>query len=323
MPTLWQEGGRSLASRFVEAGAASDAELDVERTAELVRDTARELELTTAGFRLLRVGNHIVMASLDGRVVARVAYTIRSPLEAHAAHLRAVAQLEAAGAPMVAPLCDPCRLSDGRIVTFWPMCTPVEELPLETLVALVSRCHRTEPSASLAAWDPSVSFLTRWTDRLPLMTARGVPADVRGFLDDVLHRRVEALSKCWADLSDEGHPRVLIHGDAFPDNAVRLDDGTLALVDLDYLGVGPPEVDLSAVLLQYVRHDQEPAVLDRIHAAYHGSVNDLLLAHIYAADEVIELVWLSCLWGMVPDADTELLRRVQHWGDPSVQWRLF
>lgn len=307
----------------MEAGAASDAELDVEGTAELVRDAARGLELTTAGFRLLRMGNHIVMASLDGRVVARVAYTIRRPLEAHTAHLRSVARMAAAGAPMVAPLCDPCRLSDGRIVTFWPMHTPVEALPIETLVALISRCHRSEPSDSLAEWDPSVSFLTRWTDRLPLMTARGVPADVRGFLDEVLHRRVEALSECWAGLSSKGHPRVLIHGDTFPNNAVRLDDGTLALVDLDYLGVGPPEVDLSAVLLQYVRHDQEPAVLDRVHAAYHGSVNDRLLAHIYAADEVIELVWLSCLWGVVPDADTELLRRVEHWDDPSVPWRLF
>ena len=157
--------------------------------------------------------------------------------------------------------------------------------------------NRTEPSPALVAWDPRVSFLTRWTDRLPLMTARGVPVDVRGFLDEVLHRRVEALSECWAGLSSRGHPRVLIHGDTFPNNAVLLDDGTLALVDLDYIGVGPPEVDLSAALIQYVRHDQEPAALERIHAAYHGSVDDRLLAHIYAADEAIELVWLSCLWG--------------------------
>ena len=304
-----------------EGGA--HAELDVERTAELVRDTARGLGLTTAGFRLLRVGNHIVLASLDDRVVARVAYIFRRPLETHTALLRQVEQLAAAGAPMVAPLCDPCRLSDGRVVTFWPMLSPVEELPLETLVALISVCHRTEPSGSLVAWDPSVSFLTRWTDRLPLMTARGVPADVRGFLGEELHRRVEALSECWAGLSGEGRRRVLIHGDAFPTNAVRRDDGTLALVDLDYLGVGPPEVDLSAMLLQYVRHDQEPAVLERIHDTYEGSVNDRLLAHVYAADEVIELVWLACLWGVVPHADTELLRRVEHWDDPSVPWLLF
>ena len=307
----------------MEVPAATDAELDVEPTAELVRDTASGLGLTTAGFRLLRVGNHIVMASLDDKVVARVAYTIRHPLETHAAHVRRVQQLAAAGAPLVAPLCDPCRLSDGRIVTFWPMHSPVEELPLETLVALISLCHRAEPSESLVAWDPRVSFLTRWTDRLPLMKARGVPADVRDFLREMLHRRVDALSECWAGLSGEGHPRVLIHGDAFPTNAVRRDDGTLALIDLDYLGVGPPEVDLSAVRLQYERHDREPAVVDRIHAAYDGSVNDRLLAHVYAADEVIELVWLSCLWGLVPDADTELLRRVEHWDDPSVPWRLF
>ena len=124
-----------------EGGA--HAELDVERTAELVRDTASGLGLTSAGFRLLRVGNHIVLASLDDRVVARVAYIFLRPLETHLALLRSVVQLAAAGAPMVAPLCDPCRLSDGRIVTFWPMHSPVDELPLETLVALISRCHRT------------------------------------------------------------------------------------------------------------------------------------------------------------------------------------
>lgn len=307
----------------MEGRPAIDTELDVERTAELVHDTARGLGLTSAGFRLLRVGNHIVLASLDDRIVARVAYIFRRPLETHAALLRHVVQLAAAGAPMVAPLCDPCELSDGRVVTFWPMHSPVEELPLETLVTLISRCHRTEPSGALVEWDPSVSFLTRWTDRLPMMTARGVPADVRDFLGAELHRRVEALSSCWAGLGGEGRRRVVIHGDAFPTNAVRREDGTLALVDLDYLGVGPPEVDLSAVLLQYVRHDQEPEVLERIHNTYDGSVKDRLLAHVYAADEVIELVWLACLWGVVPHADTELLRRVELWDDPSVPWLLF
>ncbi len=307
----------------VDAEPGVDAEPDVERTVELVSDAARGLELTGAGFRLLRVGNHIVMASRDHRILARVAYTIRRPLADHAAHLRAVRQLAAAGAPVVAPLRDPHRLSDGRVVTFWPLHSPVEELPLETIVALISECHRAEAPGSLEVWDPSVSYLTRWTERLPLMTARGVPAEVRDFLDVVLHRRVEALSVCWASLRGAGHRRVLIHGDAYPTNAVRRDDGTLALVDLDYIGVGPPEVDLSAVRMQYERYDQQPRVLDRIDAAYDGALNEGLLAQVYAADEVIELVWLSCLWGIVPGADTELLQRVDHWDDPSSPWQLF
>jgi hypothetical protein len=302
---------------------AANAEPDVERTVLLVHETARALGLTGNGFRLLRVGNYIVMASLDGKVLARVEYTSRRPLDHHAAHLRQVIGLAAAGAPMVAPLCEPCRLGDGRVVTFWPMHSPIEELPLETLVALISQCHRIEAPASLERWDPSASYLTRWADRLPLMTARGVPAAVRDFLDGVLHRRVEALSGCWASLHSDGHPQVLIHGDAFPTNAVRRADGSLALVDLDYIGIGPPEVDMSAVRLQFERYDQEPRVLDRIDATYDDAVNRELLARIYAADEAIELVWLSCLWGVVPEADTELLRRVQHWDDPSLPWLLF
>ena len=296
---------------------------DVEQTAELVRDTAGGLGLTSAGFRMLRVGNHIVLGSLDDKVVARVAYTNRRPLEYHAGHQHLVEQLAAAGAPFVAPLYAPCRLSDSRVVTFWPMHSPAGQVFLEALVELVARCHRVEPVGELTVWDPSVSYLTRWAERLPLMTARGVPADVRSFLERLLHSRVEALSDYWARLSHGGHRRVLIHGDPWPTNVVRRDNGALALVDLDFVGIGPPEADLSAVRLQYERHDQKPRVVDRIVAAYDGEVNEQLLARVYAADEVIELVWLACLWGVVPDADTELLRRVEHWDDPSVPWLPF
>ena len=307
----------------MDAETVSDAEPDVERTAALVHDTARTLELTAAGFRLLRVGNNIVLASLDDRVVARVAYTSRRPLEHHAAHLGRIERLAAAGAPLVAPLCAPCRLSDGRVVTFWPMHSPPGEVPLEEFVELVWRCHRTEPTGDLSVWDPRVSYLSRWADRLPLMTARGVPADVREFLDGLLHGRVEALAEHWAVLSGEDHPQVLVHGDAFPTNAVRRDDGTLAMVDLDVVEIGPAEADLSCARLQYERYDQEPRVSDRIVAAYDGAVSVQLLDRIYAADEAIELVWLACLWGIVPEADSSLMLRIDHWGDSSVRWQLF
>lgn len=299
------------------------AEPDVERTAELVRDAARGLELTAAGFRLLRLGNNIVLGSVDDQVVARVAYTSRRPLEEHTAYLNRISQLAAAGAPIVAPLCAPSRLSDGRVVTFWPMHSPAGPVALEDLVELVSRFHCFETTSDLAVWDPSVSYLTRWANRLPLMTARGVPTQVRTFLKEVFHRRVEALAECWAGLSGKAHPRVLIHGDPYPPNAVRLGDGTLALVDLDHIEIGPPEVDLCCLWLQFERHAQEPRVTDRILAAYDGAVDDQLMARIYATDEANELVWLSCLWGVVPGADTELMWRVDHWGDPTAPWRDF
>ena len=303
--------------------AATDAELDVEQTAQLVHEAARGRELTAAGFRLLRVGNHIVMGSLDDKVVARVAYLRSQPLEHHTAHHNRIEQLAAAGAPIVAPLCDPCRLSDGRVVTFWPMQSPTGKMPLETLVELVSRFHRIETSDALPAWDPEGCFLTRWTNRVPLMEARGVPAHVRAFLKVTLHSQLEALSECWAAFGGEARRLVLIHGDAYPDNAVRRGDGTLAFVDLDYVEIGPPEADLSAVRLQYQRHDQEPQVSERIRAAYGGAVNDRLLDEIYATDEVNELVWLACLWGVVPGADAELVRRVDHWDDPTLRWQIF
>jgi len=307
----------------VDARAVADGELDVERTAQLLQDAARGLGLTVAGFRLLRVGNHIVMASLDDKVVARVRYLSRQPLEHHTAHHSRLRQLAAAGAPFVAPLCDPCRLSDGRIVTFWPMQSPASELSLEALVELAWRCHRIETSDALPVWDPEACFLTRWTTRVPLMEARGVPARVRAFLEVTLHRRLGALSECWADLGGEAQSRVLIHGDVYSPNVVRRGDGSLAFVDLDSVGIGPPEVDLSTVRVQYQRHDQEPHVVERIRAAYNGAVNERLLAEIYATDEINELVWLACLWGVVPGADQELTRRVDHWDDPTLRWQEF
>lgn len=307
----------------MDARAVADGELDVERTAQLVHDAARRLELTVAGFRLLRVGNHIVMASLDDKVVARVGYLSSQPLEHHIAHQGRIEQLAAAGAPFVAPLCDPCRLSDGRIVTFWPMQSPAPRLSLETLVELAWRCHRIEASDALPVWSPEACFLTRWTNRLPLIEARGVPAGVRAFLEATLHRRLEALGECWASFGGEAQSRVLIHGDTNPPNVVRRGDGTLALVDLDFVGIGPPEVDLSAVRLQYERHDREPDVVERICAAYQGAVNERLLAEIYATEEINELVWLACLWGVVPGADTELTRRVDHWDDPTLRWQVW
>ena len=313
----------SLSSRVVDARAVTDATLDVERTAQLVHDAARRLELTAAGFRLLRVGNHIVMASLDDKVVARVRYLSRQPLEDHVAHHSRLEQLAAAGAPFVAPLCDPCRLSDGRIVTFWPMQSPAPSLSLEALVELAWRCHRIEASDALPVWDPEACFLTRWTNRVPLMEARGVPARVRAFLEVTLHRRLGALSECWADLGGEAQSRVLIHGDVYSPNVVCRGNGTLAFVDLDSVGIGPPEVDLSTVRVQYQRHDQEPHVVERIRAAYNGAVNERLLAEIYATDEINELVWLACLWGVVPGADQELIRRVDHWDDPTLRWQEF
>ncbi len=307
----------------MDARPITHAKPDIERTAQLVHDAARRLDLAVAGFRLLRVGNHIVLGSLDDKVVARVGYLSRQPLEHHIAHHSRLKQLAAAGAPFVAPLCDPCRLSDGRIVTFWPMQSPAPKLSLETLVELAWRCHRIEASDALPVWDPEACFLTRWTTRVPLMEARGVPTRLRAFLEATLHRRLGALSECWADSGGEAQARVLIHGDAYPPNVVRRGDGTMAFVDLDYVGIGPPEVDLSTVRVQYQRHDQEPDVVERIRAAYHGAVNERLLAEIYAADEINELVWLACLWGVVPGADKELTRRVDHWDDPTLRWQMF
>ena len=64
-------------------------------------------------------------------------------------------------------------------------------------------------------------------------------------------------------------------------------------------------------------------MVERILAAYQGGVNERLLDEIYATDEINELVWLACLWGVVPGADQELTRRMDHWDDPTLRWQEF
>ena len=77
----------------------STGAVDVDATATLVQTAAAAAGLTAARFEMVRIGNNVVFGSADLRVIARVAYTSRQPLQRHVTHLRAVAQLAAAGAP--------------------------------------------------------------------------------------------------------------------------------------------------------------------------------------------------------------------------------
>ena len=100
---------------------------------------------------------------------------------------------------------------------------------------------------------------------------------------------MEALAAYWVT-RPRPRRKVVLHGDPYASNVVRRRDGHLALIDFDLLTTGPPEVDLSAVLMQYKRYDGLPRVLERITNAYGAAVDEQLLAHIFAADEAISNV---------------------------------
>ena len=294
--------------------------LDLDRLARLVDETAVGLGLTSAGFRLLRLGTQIVWGSMDNRVVARVAYMIDRSLERWSAELRIVESLAQRGAPLLTPLCDAQSLADGRVATFWPMSDPVPRVGLEDVVGLVSRCHAVELLPGVEPWDPTESYLTRWRDRVPHLAARDVPTDVADLLGERLHERVETLAAYWARRQPASR-RIVLHGDPYASNVVRRSDRRLALIDFDLLAAGPPEVDLSAVLMQYKRYDGLSRVVERITDVYGATVDEQLLGHIAAADEAISNVWLACLWGVNPDAEEELLHRIRTSDDPDTVWR--
>ena len=306
---------------FASMGERATSEgLDLDRLARLLHETAGGLGLTAAGFRLLRLGTQIVWGSIDNQVVARVSYMIDRPLQRWSAELRIVESLAQRGAPLLTPLCDAQPLADGRVATFWPMSDPVPGVGLEDVVGLVSQCHAVELLAGLEPWDATVSYLTRWRDRVPHLAARGVPTGVRDLVSERLHERVSALAAYCAP-RQRAFRRVVLHGDPYASNVVRRGDGRLVLIDFDLLATGPPEVDLSAVLMQYKRYDGLPRVLARITDAYGVAVDEQLLGHIAAADEAISNAWLACLWGVNPAAEAELMHRIRTSDDPDSVWR--
>ncbi|MBE2319923.1 aminoglycoside phosphotransferase family protein [Solirubrobacter sp. CPCC 204708] len=88
---------------------------------------------------------------------------------------------------------------------------------------------------------PSLGNFVR-LDRARLVTAAEVIAAARPEAGDAAKRFVERLG------APPEQPEVLVHGDANLGNAVLLEDGTVALLDLEHLAVGPAAADVGQVV---------------------------------------------------------------------------
>ncbi|MFF5659436.1 MULTISPECIES: phosphotransferase family protein [Streptomyces] len=123
--------------------------------------------------------------------------------------------------------------ADGRPVTFWAELPPQQHGSVEDVAELLTRLHSLPtPAIELGYLDPFVRVGER------LHAAITIRDDDRQWLD-ALHRDLVA---AWAE-RPAGLPDRAVHGDAWPGNIVRTDDGVL-MMDLERFSVGPPEWDL-------------------------------------------------------------------------------
>ncbi|WP_433497523.1 phosphotransferase enzyme family protein [Sphaerimonospora sp. CA-214678] len=219
--------------------AADDCPL-ADEASEVLRDVCERLGLDATGARLLRLRSNAVFklrADMVVRITTDPDAVTRLPV------VLAVARwLADRGFPAVRPVDEiPGQpiVHDGRTVTFWRYVRSTGR-PTTRQLGRVLRSLHGEPVPPMA--------LRRLTD--PLAEVRhavehAVEPGAGVLTDDQrawLRDRIEELTGRWLDL-DTGSP-VLLHGDAWIDNLLRLHDGHVMLCDWDGVAVGPREWDL-------------------------------------------------------------------------------
>ncbi len=280
----------------------------------LVQSTASAACLGDGHFELLRVGTNVVYANDADRVVARVAPP-HETIELISNRLHNIELLIAEGAPVLAPISPAKKTADGRVVTFWPLGEPCEEIPLPEMAKLVAEWHQQTPPHSLERWTPGHQDGRR--ERMIAAGRKaGVPARALDFLLAEMHESRASLVQAWNALP-ETHPVVPVHGDLYPGNIVVHDDRTL-LIDCDFMCCGPPEADLAQLISHYRRTtDDDP---EDFIAAYGLPVDAECLTKATRLREVDHGLWLASMWNVRLDSRDELMLRVEQWDDLSVRW---
>jgi len=126
--------------------------------------------------------------------------------------------------------------------------------------SLDSTTAQSQKATKPAAWNlkrdsPSLSFAR--LDPARLRTAAEVIAAARPDAGEAAKRLADRLGE------PPAQPLVTIHGDAHLGNALMLDDGTVALLDLEHLSEGPAAADVGQVVATLlVAHEDVQPFLD-------------------------------------------------------------
>ncbi|MFJ3880894.1 phosphotransferase [Streptomyces sp. NPDC090077] len=140
------------------------------------------------------------------------------------------------GIPVVRPLPveQPVERA-GRVVTFWEELPPHAHGSTADVATALTELHALPlPDFDIGHLDPFVRIPAR------LSTALTLTNDDRQWLLDLY----ADLASQWEAGLPPGLPTAPVHGDAWPGNVVRLDQGGWLLMDLERFSAGPPEWDL-------------------------------------------------------------------------------
>jgi len=196
---------------------------------------ARATGIDPTGLKLLRVGENVILLLPDARVVARVAPSV-ALLDSVRQELRVATWLAEAGLPAVRPLAMEPFVVSELVVSFWEYLPEVEATDLVTLAGFLRQLH-TIPVPQNLPLGPVQPFV-RVAERIesaPTLTE----AD-RQFLREM---QVDLCAQ-WGQARFE-IARAVVHGDAHNENLVRCDAGRIVFLDLERVGIGPPEWDLT------------------------------------------------------------------------------
>lgn len=255
--------------------------------------------------KLIKQGAHTIFSSASERTVWRV-----SPLDLAdrlTDNMNTIQQLSS-DAGILLPLRAEVEFTSGFCVTRWPLAGSVTEEHErgEALAESLVKLH----ASLLPTGLKRVNVMPRLEDRINrIRNLKGFHSSVLSALED----RVEALREPYAAMVASG--ATLLHGDAHAGN-VMLFRGAPALIDLDDLCLGPPELDAIPTFVSG-RRLQRTERWDGFKGVF-GDIKDW--EHLPAAVESRELSMIlrtAAYWNRGEKYRLELLSRLS--GSPA--WR--
>ena len=209
-------------------------DFSVDRVVEVARAAARAAGLDGSDPELIRIGENAILR-LPGAVILRIG---RGPQSFDLARreITVARALERAGANVVRafPDVEQPLLLDEYPVTFWQeVAGPLQEPTVAELGAALRRLHGAVVDVELPRLDP----WDRTADRIEKVP---ISDDER----DVLRQAYRTCADQWPSFVSE-LGEGLIHGDAHLGNLVKGSNGSVVLVDLDSICIGPREWDLA------------------------------------------------------------------------------
>ncbi|MFJ5984482.1 phosphotransferase enzyme family protein [Lentzea sp. NPDC092896] len=182
---------------------------------------------------LIRLG-HNAIYRLRKAVIARIARVDR--LAVARKEIEVARWLTGVGLPVVRPIedIDQPIVVRGHAVTFWHELPPHNYASRVELATVLRELHTLPaPGFDLPKLDP-FEGLARLIDSA---------SSTAGGEQDFLRSHLAQLQAQYTALP-AGLPQCVVHGDAWPGNIARTHDGSLLVLDLEQIAVGPPEWDL-------------------------------------------------------------------------------